>query len=115
MGGGYFLWGEGILWLIEADTESAQPFMVTEYAEGPSLAEYIDQHGMLSPDMLYGLATGLADALTAIHAGHDDTHHGGSGQRQGGERAYRRRAAADPAPSGASGRRAARRHGLEQE
>ena len=54
--------------VIEADTESAQPFMVTEYAEGPSLAEYIDQQGTLGPDMLYGLATGLAEALTAIHA-----------------------------------------------
>jgi hypothetical protein len=54
--------------VIEADTESPRPFMVTEYAEGPSLAEYIDSHGWLSPDMLYGLATGLAEALTVIHA-----------------------------------------------
>ena len=54
--------------VIEADTESAQPFMVTEYADGPSLAEYIDQHERLGPDMLYGLATGLAEALTVIHA-----------------------------------------------
>ncbi len=54
--------------VIEADTESARPFMVTEYAEGPSLAEYIDSRGRLGPDMLYGLATGLAEALTVIHA-----------------------------------------------
>ena len=54
--------------VIEADTESPQPFMVTEYAEGPSLAEYIDVHGLIGPDMLYGLATGLAEALTVIHA-----------------------------------------------
>jgi Protein kinase domain len=54
--------------VIEADTESPQPFMVTEYAEGPSLAEYIDTYGLIGPDMLYGLATGLADALTVIHA-----------------------------------------------
>ena len=54
--------------VIEADTESARPFMVTEYAEGPSLAEYIDTYGLLGPDMLYGLATGLAEALTVIHA-----------------------------------------------
>jgi len=54
--------------VIEADTESPQPFMVTEYAEGPSLAEYIDSYGRLGPDMLYGLATGLAEALTVIHA-----------------------------------------------
>src|SRR5690242_21258096 len=40
--------------VIEADTESAQPFMITEYAEGPSLAEYIDSHGLMRPDMLYG-------------------------------------------------------------
>ena len=33
--------------VIEADTESPQPFMVTEYAAGPSLAEYIDAHGLI--------------------------------------------------------------------
>jgi serine/threonine protein kinase len=54
--------------VIEADTESPRPFMVTEYAAGPSLAEYIDMYGLLAPDMLYGLATGLAEALTVIHA-----------------------------------------------
>jgi serine/threonine protein kinase len=54
--------------VIEADTESPRQFMVTEYAEGPSLAEYIDSYGLIGPDMLYGLATGLAEALTVIHA-----------------------------------------------
>jgi hypothetical protein len=54
--------------MIEADTESATPFMVTEYAAGPSLSEYVEQHGPVGADMLYGLATGLAEALTAIHA-----------------------------------------------
>jgi predicted Ser/Thr protein kinase len=54
--------------VIEADTDADRPFLVTEYAEGPSLAEYVDAHGPLGPDMLYGLATGLAEALTAIHA-----------------------------------------------
>ncbi len=54
--------------VIEADTDSPQPFMVTEYADGPSLAEYIDTYGPLSAEMLYGLATGLAEALTVIHA-----------------------------------------------
>jgi predicted Ser/Thr protein kinase len=54
--------------VIEADTESARPFMVTEYIDGPSLAEYVDRNGPLGADMLYGLATGLAEALTVIHA-----------------------------------------------
>ena len=54
--------------VIEADTEAERPFMVTEYAEGPSLSEYINSYGALGPGMLYGLATGLAEALTVIHA-----------------------------------------------
>src|SRR5712671_4908039 len=54
--------------VIEADSQSASPFVVTEYAQGPSLSEYIDKHGSVAPDMLFGLATGLAEALTTIHA-----------------------------------------------
>ena len=54
--------------VIEADSQSATPFVVTEYAQGPSLSEHIDKHGSVAPDMLYGLATGLAEALTVIHA-----------------------------------------------
>src|SRR5580693_3538151 len=60
--------GECTVRVVEADTNSSQPFMVTEYAAGPSLSEYIDANGPLGADMLYGLATGLAEALTAIHA-----------------------------------------------
>ncbi len=59
--------GECTVRVIEADTTSSQPFMVTEYAPGPSLSEYIDANGPLGTEMLYGLATGLAEALTAIH------------------------------------------------
>ena len=60
--------GDCTVRVIEAETESPQPFMVTEYAAGPLLSEYIDANGPLGADMLYGLATGLAEALTAIHA-----------------------------------------------
>ena len=54
--------------VIEADSQSATPFVVTEYAKGPSLSEYIDKNGSVAPEMLFGLATGLAEALTTIHA-----------------------------------------------
>ena len=54
--------------VIEADTKAPRPFLVTEYADGPSLSEYVGGRGPLDPQMLYGLATGLAEALTAIHA-----------------------------------------------
>jgi serine/threonine protein kinase len=53
--------------VVEADTDSATPFLVTEYAEGPSLSEYVKANGPVEPDLLYGLATGLAEALVAIH------------------------------------------------
>jgi serine/threonine protein kinase len=54
--------------VIEADSQSSMPFVVTEYAQGPSLSEHIDKHGSVGPEMLFGLATGLAEALTVIHA-----------------------------------------------
>jgi hypothetical protein len=54
--------------VIEADTESTRPFLATEYADGPTLAEYVSQHGPLGPDLLNGLAVGLTEALAAIHA-----------------------------------------------
>jgi eukaryotic-like serine/threonine-protein kinase len=54
--------------VIEADTQAPEPFLVTECADGPSLSEYIAAHGPMDPGMVYGLATGLAEALTAIHA-----------------------------------------------
>jgi ABC-type transport system substrate-binding protein len=55
--------------VIEADTQGPRPFLVTEYIDGPSLADYVERHGPLGAGMLYGLATGLAEALAAIHAG----------------------------------------------
>src|SRR5690349_22485395 len=55
--------------VIEADTEAPTPFLVTEYADGPSLSEYVNERGPLDPPMLYGLAPGPAGAPTAIHAG----------------------------------------------
>jgi serine/threonine protein kinase len=60
--------GQCTVRVIEADSQSATPFVVTEYAPGPSLSEYIDKHGSVGAEMLFGLATGLAEALTVIHA-----------------------------------------------
>lgn len=54
--------------VIEADSVSPRPFLVTEYAEGPSLAEWVSSQGPFQAEMLYGLATGLAEALAAVHA-----------------------------------------------
>ena len=53
--------------VVEADTESDSPFLVTEYAAGPSLSEQVKRGGPMDPEMVVGLATGLAEALVAIH------------------------------------------------
>lgn len=53
--------------VVEADTESVSPFLVTEYAEGPSLSEHVRRSGRLDAQMLLALAAGLAEALVAIH------------------------------------------------
>ena len=53
--------------VIEADSQSSTPFVVTEYAQGPSLSEHIDKFGSVDSGMLHDLAAGLAEALTVIH------------------------------------------------
>jgi Protein kinase domain len=54
--------------VIEADVDADQPYLVTEYAAGPTLAEWAGEEGPFGPGMLTSLAAGLAEALTAIHA-----------------------------------------------
>ena len=44
--------GECTVRVIEADSQSATPFVVTEYAPGPSLSEYMDKHGAVAAEML---------------------------------------------------------------
>jgi hypothetical protein len=60
--------GAHILRVIEAGTDTCGPFLVTEYAAGPTLTGYVDSAGPLDGRMLSDLAAGLAEALTVIHA-----------------------------------------------
>jgi hypothetical protein len=60
--------GTRVMQVIEAGTDADAHFLVTEYAAGPSLARYIGTAGPLGAEMLHGLAAGLAEALTVIHA-----------------------------------------------
>ena len=53
--------------VLDADPEAAQPYLVVEFVNGPSLAEDVARHGPLSPANLHGLAIGVATALAAIH------------------------------------------------
>jgi len=59
--------GAGIVRVIEAGTDACGPFLVTEYAAGPTLASHVESAGPLDSGTLHDLAAGLAEALTAIH------------------------------------------------
>ena len=60
--------GARIVRVIKAGTDACGPFLVTEYAAGPSLAGYVEAACPLDNRMLSDLAAGLAEALTMIHA-----------------------------------------------
>ncbi|SDM11947.1 FHA domain-containing serine/threonine-protein kinase [Nonomuraea jiangxiensis] len=53
--------------IIDADVGGDQPYIVSEYVEGPSLQELVDTQGPLSGAALERLATYTATALAAIH------------------------------------------------
>jgi len=53
---------------VDAEVDGPQPYLVTEYVEGPDLAEVVAHSGPLPDDRVVGLAAGLLEALIAIHA-----------------------------------------------
>ncbi|WP_206442867.1 serine/threonine-protein kinase [Candidatus Protofrankia californiensis] len=52
----------------DADVDAPLPWMATDYVEGVNLGAAVADRGHLSESMLVNLATGLADALVAVHA-----------------------------------------------
>jgi serine/threonine protein kinase len=55
--------------VVDADPDAERPWLATEYLPGPTLQKAIETDGPLSADGVQLLAAGLAEALTAIHAG----------------------------------------------
>gem|GEM_PF-1078407 len=53
--------------VLDADPDHATPYLVVEYVDGPSLSDVVTERGPLTQANLYGLAIGVATALTAIH------------------------------------------------
>ena len=54
--------------VVDADPGAPQPWMVTEYVSGPSLADAVASGGPLSARSVLILAAGLAKGLSAVHA-----------------------------------------------
>ncbi|MGM9349782.1 bifunctional serine/threonine protein kinase/MFS transporter [Streptomyces salinarius] len=53
--------------VVDADTESLPPWLVTSYIPGPTLREAIARHGPLPSESVAALGAGLAEGLRAIH------------------------------------------------
>ena len=54
--------------VLDADVESALPWLATAYVAGPSLAEAVTGDGPMAARPARALAAGLAESLSAIHA-----------------------------------------------
>ncbi len=54
--------------VIDADVDGPTPYIVTRYVPGPSLDEHVGSRGPLPPAELHRVASGLAEALDAIHS-----------------------------------------------
>ncbi|WP_453833893.1 serine/threonine-protein kinase [Streptomyces zhihengii] len=54
--------------VLDADTEAAVPWVATGYIAGPALRTVVSEHGPLPERSTAVLASGLAHALTDIHA-----------------------------------------------
>lgn len=53
--------------VIDSDTDSSTPWLVTAYVPGPSLADTVLRHGRLPLPTVLLLVAGVAEALQAIH------------------------------------------------
>jgi hypothetical protein len=54
--------------VVDADPDGAQPWLVTAYVSGPSLADAVASDGPLPVEAVLTLAAGLAEGLGAVHA-----------------------------------------------
>ncbi|GLY31879.1 serine/threonine-protein kinase [Kineosporia sp. NBRC 101731] len=54
--------------VLDADPDADEPWLATEYVGGASLDDVVNADGPLTPELLHALASGLAEALCAIHA-----------------------------------------------
>jgi serine/threonine protein kinase len=54
--------------VVDADPDAPEPWLVTAYIDGLSLADAVASHGPLPVTSVLYLAAGLAEGLSAIHA-----------------------------------------------
>lgn len=61
------IWGPRIAAFLGADAEVEQPWLATEYVDGPDLARHVRTHGPLPSVLTAALGAILAEALSGVH------------------------------------------------
>ncbi|MGW7727344.1 protein kinase domain-containing protein [Streptomyces canus] len=61
------IWGPRIAAFLDADAEAEQPWLATEYIDGPDLRKHINTHGPLPLVLVASLGATLAEALAGVH------------------------------------------------
>lgn len=59
--------GPGLVKIVAADADAAQPWLATEYIAGPTLADAVIRHGPLETPAWAGVAHQLGTALHTVH------------------------------------------------
>jgi serine/threonine protein kinase len=54
--------------VVDADPDGPQPWLVTAFVDGPSLADAVTARGAMPVSSVLTLAAGLAEGLSAVHA-----------------------------------------------
>ncbi|GGZ30751.1 serine/threonine-protein kinase [Streptomyces poonensis] len=61
------IWGPRIAAFLDADADADQPWLATEYIDGPDLRKHVQSHGPLPTVLTASLGATLAEALAGVH------------------------------------------------
>ncbi|MEU7580592.1 protein kinase [Streptomyces sp. NPDC041068] len=61
------IWGPRIAAFMDADPEAEQPWLATEYVDGPDLRKHVTTYGPLPAVLVASLGATLAEALAGVH------------------------------------------------
>ncbi|MFJ4627440.1 serine/threonine protein kinase [Streptomyces sp. NPDC088847] len=61
------VWGARIAQLLDADADAEQPWLATEYVEGPDLGKHVMTHGPLPALLVLSLGSTIAEGLGYVH------------------------------------------------
>ncbi|MEU9669559.1 protein kinase [Streptomyces bobili] len=61
------VWGARVAQLLDADADAEQPWLATEYVEGPDLARHVMTHGPLPAILVLSLGATIAEGLGYVH------------------------------------------------